>query len=67
MKGNIGGVNMNFWDYLRKQATKALVSKLGELHRQEGRKTNEEDIDLNDPHTQWALSCEAVGSDYWEE
>ena len=53
---------MNFWDYLRKQAT-----KLRELHR---RKKNEEEtntIDLNDPNTQWALSCEAVGSDYWEE
>lgn len=55
---------MNFWDYLRKQAT-TIISK---LHRH-GRKNKEETntIDLNDPNTQWALSCEAVGSDYWEE
>ena len=43
---------------------------IGEMHREHGRKTNEEEtkaIDLNDSDTQWALSCEAVGSDYWEE
>lgn len=43
---------------------------IGEFHREHGRKTNEEEtkaIDLNDSDTQWALSCEAIGSDYWED
>lgn len=41
---------------------------IGELHRKHGRTPEkEETIDLNDSDTQWALCCEAVGSDYWED
>lgn len=43
---------------------------VGELHRKYGKQAPEEEpkaIDLNDPDTQWALSCEAIGSDYWED